>query len=99
MTYVMPNVDCVGWVVVTEVTDSSGRVAIQHSPIYRTRAKADAVAKAGMRKLHAWERSIVRRVEACCTAFPLADVLAGEAQRWGDYLESVSAAREVRRAA
>lgn len=57
-----------GYVVVTTITDGDGHETVQHSPIYRTRARAEKIASV-TRSPKVWERNIERTVRECRTAF------------------------------
>ncbi len=92
-------IPCVGFCVVTAITDNIGRVTYQHSPIYRSEADALDICTGNMpRQLHVWERSIARTVQPCRTCFPLSDVLAGKATRWDDYVASMPELQTARAA-
>lgn len=88
-------VDCVGWVVLTTTTGNNGHASYQHSPIYRRLEDAEQIKDAGHRELKPWERDRTRTVQPVCTAFSFGDVLAGNAERWGDYLDRVAAERPM----
>jgi hypothetical protein len=76
-------VDCVGWIIVTAITDNYGQISYHHSSIYRSEAEATEICARYMpREPRIWERSIARTVQRCRTCFPLSDVLAGRAERW-----------------
>ncbi len=91
-------VDCVGWIVVTEIADRHGRVETKHGNIHPSHAAAQTSASV-RRKLPIWIKSETRTVVPVCTAFPLSAVLAGEAMRLEDYQAALATGHSNKRIA